>query len=279
MSNQIDLIDPRLPPELEHKIFEIAALVRPKCIPVFMLVSRRVKCWVEPLLYRVVFLHAQRDQDVQQFGLPIFSAHAPERKSHHLFSRVRTLFISASIGQRAVKSWLLACPNTTNLYALFDVTPEILPYLTGFTDVRRLTIEAAALRGSGAPLPLFLSVTHLELLDSPHDVVGRVCKNLALMPKLTHIALNPQLPSRLSHAELCANAQLQCIVFLSAKTSLNASPLRDDPRFVCIRETRDYFLDWLQGAISGDNYWSVADTFLAAKRSGKIDRTYSLVHG
>ncbi|KAJ7131272.1 hypothetical protein C8R44DRAFT_871785 [Mycena epipterygia] len=37
--------------ELERKIFELAALSRPKAIPTLMRVAWRVKLWVEPLLY------------------------------------------------------------------------------------------------------------------------------------------------------------------------------------------------------------------------------------
>ncbi|KAF7378441.1 hypothetical protein MSAN_00271000 [Mycena sanguinolenta] len=267
----MDLIDPRLPPELEHKIFEIAALARLRRVPTLMLVARRVKCWVEPLLYRVVQLYDHSALDA--FGIPAFSVDAPERKSSHFFRHVRNLFIGTAIKEVAVKSWLLACPNTTNLYAMFDVTPEIIPCLSCFTSVRYLTIESRALSLSSASFPLFLSVTHLELLDSIDDI-DRVCGNIALIPRLTHIALNKYLPSRLSHAALCNNGQLQCIVFLSAEMLLDASPLLDDVRFVCIRETVQYWIDWLQGAVSGDDYWSLADTFLAARRAGEIDRTY-----
>ncbi|KAJ7887124.1 hypothetical protein B0H14DRAFT_2696630 [Mycena olivaceomarginata] len=47
---------PKLPPELECTIFEIAALARPKMIPSLILVAHRVKHWVEPLLYRVIMV-------------------------------------------------------------------------------------------------------------------------------------------------------------------------------------------------------------------------------
>ncbi|KAJ6505111.1 hypothetical protein C8R45DRAFT_544408 [Mycena sanguinolenta] len=73
--------EPTLPPELERRIFEIAALACPVRIPTLMLVARRVKFLVEPLLYRVVFLkdsttgHLLRDLD-----LPAFTAVALEQR-------------------------------------------------------------------------------------------------------------------------------------------------------------------------------------------------------
>ncbi|KAJ7762894.1 hypothetical protein B0H16DRAFT_1528085 [Mycena metata] len=50
--------DPAFPPELERLVFEMAAHARPPTIPTFMRVARRVKIWVEPLLYRTLHLCA-----------------------------------------------------------------------------------------------------------------------------------------------------------------------------------------------------------------------------
>jgi hypothetical protein len=45
LSGDLVFTDPYLPPELEHQIFEIAALSHPKDIPTFMRISRRIKYW------------------------------------------------------------------------------------------------------------------------------------------------------------------------------------------------------------------------------------------
>ncbi|KAF8650733.1 hypothetical protein AX16_005106 [Volvariella volvacea WC 439] len=47
---------PRLPPELEHVIFRMAALGRRCRLPVLMRVARRVRHWLEPLLFEIVVL-------------------------------------------------------------------------------------------------------------------------------------------------------------------------------------------------------------------------------
>ncbi|KAJ7887662.1 hypothetical protein B0H14DRAFT_3430691 [Mycena olivaceomarginata] len=44
---------PMLPAELEREVFEICSLSRPVSIPTLMLIAKRVKEWIEPLLYRV----------------------------------------------------------------------------------------------------------------------------------------------------------------------------------------------------------------------------------
>ncbi|KAJ7849503.1 hypothetical protein B0H14DRAFT_2765353 [Mycena olivaceomarginata] len=244
MAVRITLDDPRLPPELEQKIFEIAALLRPTRIPTLMLV-------VEPLLYRVVFLGDRYGDDDDDL-------------SHDRLRHVRHLLIG-------IQNWLLACSNITTLYAFFRVssTSGILPCLSGLTNIRYLTIDSAALLGSTVPSPLFHTVTHLELLDFTIASKDDICRNIALIPHLTHLAINPSLDSRLSHPEISANTQLQCIVFLSAETPLDGSVLLDDNRFVCIDENIRYYVDWLKGAVSGDDYWSLADAFLAARRAGK----------
>ncbi|KAJ7131271.1 hypothetical protein C8R44DRAFT_850069, partial [Mycena epipterygia] len=77
------------PPEREREIFEIAALLYPGAIPILLRVARRVLVWIEPLLYRVVYVN----------GHPPYSdmAHALLRatttKAPDFFHVVRHLFV------------------------------------------------------------------------------------------------------------------------------------------------------------------------------------------
>ncbi|KAF7357101.1 hypothetical protein MSAN_01304200 [Mycena sanguinolenta] len=276
MLSEFDPDDPRLPPELEYKIFEIAALARPTWIPSLMLVARRVKLWVEPLLYRVVFLKDDEAMtELRNLCLPTFTASALQQTSTHLLQHVKHLMFDDD-GLRQTEttlaSWVPACTGIINLYAQINCAPAILPSLIGFTNIRYLTIDVNALCGLAVPFPLFTTVTHLELLAFETTGLAHVCENISSIPQLTHVALNPRLDLRLSHAALCANKRLECIVFLSSQASLDGSPLLEDDRFVCIKEGR-YELDWLNGAVFGDDYWALADAFLAARRAGTIDRS------
>ncbi|KAJ7339007.1 hypothetical protein DFH08DRAFT_964061 [Mycena albidolilacea] len=75
-----------------------------------------------------------------------------------------------------------------------------------------------------------------------------------------------------SHAAISADTRLHCIVFLGSQPAVaDTSPLSMDSRFVCVQQTLDYRLDWLQGAVSGEDYWALADAFIAARRAGKAD--------
>ncbi|KAJ6505084.1 hypothetical protein C8R45DRAFT_544196 [Mycena sanguinolenta] len=267
----------RLPPELERRIFEIAALACPVRIPTLMLVAGRVKFWVEPLLYRVVYLNDSTTSELRDLDLPTFAVDAPEQRPPNSFRHVRHLFIDDDVvKQPMLNSWLLACTGVTNLYAWLDYKPEILPSISGLTNVQYLSIDVRVLRGTTVPFPLFLTITHLELFvftRAADDSVDRVWGNICLIPRLTHLALNAHLQDSLSHAALCRHTQLQCIVFFSPWRSLDGSLLCEDSRFVCIEEELDYYNDWLNGAVFGEDYWALADTFLAARRAGTVDRS------
>jgi hypothetical protein len=146
-------------------------------------------------------------------------------------------------------------------------------YLT--VDVRAIFEHAATV----APHSSFLAhVTHLELLELVHlssEDTDRICSHLALIPDLTHVAFNTRLFDNVSHTGLHADARLKCIAFLSARRHAlkETSPLLHDSRFVWIQQDSDYRLDWLRGAVTGEDYWAIADAFIAARRLGEVDRT------
>ncbi|KAJ7866185.1 hypothetical protein B0H14DRAFT_3862044 [Mycena olivaceomarginata] len=187
------LLEPRLPPELECRIFEIVALARPVSIPSLMLVARRVKEWPEPLLYRIIMLPGRSSPEPhnRMLDLPTF-AETP-------FSR----------GQSTAESWLDACRRVTNLFFPVDSTSSpILRALDFLNSVQYLVID-----------PLFLHVTHLERLDLHGIGVAEsdsMCGHLALIPHLTHVAFNPKLHESVSHAGLSADL-LESDVFGLAK--------------------------------------------------------------
>ncbi|KAJ7820485.1 hypothetical protein B0H13DRAFT_2682283 [Mycena leptocephala] len=111
---------------------------------------------------------------------------------------------------------------------------------------------------------LFRNITHLELLGL-----------LALIPALTHVAFNLAPLPETFYTTLRADTRLQCIVFLSLDTDEieNTYPLAGDARFLCIYQGTPYCVDWLRGAYTNDDYWAVADSFIAARRMGKVNPT------
>ncbi|KAJ7896523.1 hypothetical protein B0H13DRAFT_1885138 [Mycena leptocephala] len=276
-----------LPPELEQKIFEMAAVSRPTEIPGLILVACRVKEWVEPLLYHVIFLCsalASREQHSRTLGLPTLNDALPQiitERPAFLQRAVGHLFLGYSIHPSAVESWLTACTGITNLFAQLTSAPY-MHALSALRGVQYLTVDVRAIfehAATVAPHSSFLAhVTHLELLELVHlssEDTDRICSHLALIPDLTHVAFNTRLFDNVSHTGLHADARLKCIAFLSARRHAlkETSPLLHDSRFVWIQQDSDYRLDWLRGAVTGEDYWAIADAFIAARRLGEVDRS------
>ncbi|KAJ6550155.1 hypothetical protein B0H19DRAFT_1265015 [Mycena capillaripes] len=266
--------DPRLPPELERLIFELAAISRPTSIPKLMLISWRVKEWVEPLLYRVVLL---AKKGTRMRGFPIFTVdrflQAIAAKPPGFFNNaVKHLFLEVGKISEA-ETILSACNHVTNLFAS-RVLGLDTPALWALRDLRRLTVdlgmflERYTLECVSAT---FRNITHLELLNFWDDDwrVEDLWARLALIPHLTHISFNcaPDLAG--FYSALHTDKRLHYIVFLSLVPETHQ--LGSDDRFVFVSQETLYWQDWLLGAHRGKDYWTVAESFIAARRAGKVE--------
>ncbi|KAF7362948.1 hypothetical protein MVEN_00646100 [Mycena venus] len=279
--------DPMLPPELEHRIFEIAAIAHPDSIPSLMLVACRVKDWVEPLLYRTILLSSEGRELSPSLGPPNLTDDMLQglikERSPTFFFHIKNLFIDYTVDSSTVECCLAACTGVTNLFLQRSLASadHVVQRLGAIRGVQFLTIDVRAILEplSNGSLHFFLlAVTHLELLEMDNlrsAEEERVCASLALIPRLSHVALNPGLHDTVSHAGLHADTRLQCIVFFppGPYSVEPTDPLFDDSRFVCIEQSVNYRLDWIRGATSGDDCWALADEFIAARRAGRVDRT------
>ncbi|KAF8172992.1 hypothetical protein K438DRAFT_1850965, partial [Mycena galopus ATCC 62051] len=199
-------------------------------------------------------------------GLPFFTVATLQHTSHQFLQHVRSIFVEDQ-DQETLASWLPACTGVTNLFSSLH---------------RALWVYSAALPTSNisrlAP-PYSLALPFRFTCPSPSHTssswLARTTSITHAQPSpgshLTHLALNVCPESRLAHAVLCGNAQLRCIVFLTVTTLHEGSPLLDDSRFVCIDENVSYYLDWLKGAVTGNDYWALADAFIAARPEGRTD--------
>lgn len=145
-----------------------------------------------------------------------------------------------------------------------------MPSLAALRDVRRLCIGAEALLD--APNTLLHKVTHLELLRTYNSNTRDLMAPLGIIPHLTHIAFHGALPNTVLLRALCADARLQCIVFFrSAPEVVNIRSLATDIRVVGLQLERDFYEHWLSG-IAGDDFWSVAESSIAARRACEAER-------
>ncbi|KAJ7602246.1 hypothetical protein DFH06DRAFT_369329 [Mycena polygramma] len=271
-SNEPAGVDPRLPPELECIIFEIAALTSPRSIPELMRVAQRVKAWVEPILYRVVegFPLIPRD-------LLLRTIQKKSPTSSFFSSVVKHIYLdnppgAAPLQLSDVETILAACCRCSDLFVAWSqASLQFVPVLNRLECLRRLTIDLRSLfdfTPIDCTQPFLRNLTHLELLDS-YELSGHPA-GLALLPHLTHLAFNDAIPTAAAlHAGLQTNTHLQCLIFFSEEPM---EPEAEDDRFVAIEQT-DFQLDWIRGATGGRDHWALADNFIAAKRAGRLDKS------
>ncbi|KAJ7290191.1 hypothetical protein C8J57DRAFT_1492921 [Mycena rebaudengoi] len=178
--------NPRLPPELECEIFEIAARsCREDLEPglTLQLVARRVHVWVERVFLEVVALrdgrHAEKFLQLVDLKPAGFFANI-----------VRALFIPYLVTSKTASKVLSVCTGVRFLacWAVFQDTPE-LPLQISRLPLSRLGIELHHFLSIPLSTSAWLSkLTHLDLafwsqFDDPSDLLA-LCRHL---PQLTRI--------------------------------------------------------------------------------------------
>ncbi|KAJ7679467.1 hypothetical protein DFH06DRAFT_1465537 [Mycena polygramma] len=254
---------PRLPPELERQIFEFAALAHRKMIPTFLRVARRIQIWIEPLLYRVLWIDTHRDARATKTEPEAVRA-AMESKPAVFFSdSVRHLFLdnTADFSILEAKKLLQLCTNLVSFAVVGKLSqPSLLPILADMR-VERLSASLNDLFGSPHAVdlrhPLFLSPTHL---DTFANFAGKhLYIQLAALPALTHLCLNERIDWDIIRGILSECASLMFLVNLwphyldsRARTFAAETPLKDT-RFV-VRISTSYWADWKAGAEGHGDY-------------------------
>ncbi|KAK7051887.1 hypothetical protein R3P38DRAFT_1630807 [Favolaschia claudopus] len=276
-----------LPTELEQLIFEFAAQCWPRMIPKFMLVAWRIKIWLEPLLYKTIIVaqtpssHGEKlSSEGGSLPGPIThsSLYAVMIKRRDLLQKsARNLYLSHDDPDIELDI-LSACPNVNNLW---------LAAGTGVTNItlslKRLHCTLKALFGFDPPnftLPLFSSITHLEIFNVPLDGIDVVAWSaLTRLPHLTHLAFNDD-----DYLSMCQTIvpnwnslrALALIIYTedAFKSLSDDNPifndLAQDPRFVAVI-CPEYLSDWVRGAQTGRDYWSRAEDFIAKRRLCEVD--------
>ncbi|KAJ7436983.1 hypothetical protein B0H11DRAFT_635384 [Mycena galericulata] len=282
--------DRRLPFELERAIFEMAALSRPVHIPKLMLVAWRVKNWVEPFLYRVIFLcDLHRLDSLPRFTLGVLLRAIDKMPPGFFHDSVRSLFLAdarllqgldTQDHRAAEKTILSACTGltdfvTTSRRFLHESILQNLP-------LKHLSLHLDAFFTDRADFsrPVFRHVTHLEILGSVAQRGTDEWAGLALMPHLTHFAFNDYDACVALNRVLRTCDRLQCFVLIGSATyhfydrehvTTRRSGIIEDERFVMVAQ-RNFFTDWQLGAVGRPTYWTFAERFIAAKREGRVDR-------
>ncbi|KAJ7101921.1 hypothetical protein C8R44DRAFT_808888 [Mycena epipterygia] len=264
-----------LPPELERYILELAAFIHPECMPVLVLVARRAKIWIEPLLYRVIRVDLRTHTVYRRFIPLVTILGLIELKSPSFFhEHVRRLCLLGQPQQSDdVMRLLSACSTTVNVQ-LFGGGPELLPLL-GTMPLHRLSASLTILfpgpTGPDFSHSLFTKITHLDLAESSHT--WELWSGLAHMPCLTHLSFFHEFVAvAVCYSALLHCKSLQVLAMLSGNPpstlGLAYRPLTSDPRFVLVGiRTRE--LEWETGALGGEDHWARANDLVRKRRSGE----------
>ncbi|KAJ7473692.1 hypothetical protein B0H11DRAFT_1340732 [Mycena galericulata] len=165
--------DPLLPPEIEKRIFEVAALSSPKSVPALLLVARRVKIWIEPVLFHVLSLYGPgrtgKTPNCQLFQYPILSQLFESRPPSFFHDHVRHVQFTAAQTPDIICKVLSLCDATNSLSATCLAGSPTLSLLSilGALPLKRLS-TVFALLFSGQPIidfshALFSDLSHLSL--------------------------------------------------------------------------------------------------------------------
>ncbi|KAJ6564435.1 hypothetical protein B0H19DRAFT_1141066 [Mycena capillaripes] len=246
-----------------------------------MLIARRVKIWVEPLLYRTIVLQRQPLEGHLTHSwdtLPLILKSKPASFLHHA---VRNLFCVVRPHQKLV---LMQCRGIENLWigGLPDRLSDVFLLIEDL-PLQQLYCNLTDLFGPQRQIDfthrLFARITRLELFDRPDSFDPKIWCNLGLIPQLTHLAFSEPASGTIWPSLLRTCHSLRVLVALGrirmqavVNSHQDKEELVKDARFVAI-DLDDVITDWYMGAHAGINYWSRAEDFIAKRRSGEI---YSL---
>ncbi|KAJ7927403.1 hypothetical protein B0H13DRAFT_2312612 [Mycena leptocephala] len=264
---------PTLPTDLERLIFELAAFIDPKSMPSFILVAKRGKIWIEPLLYHVLSLH-MAFQEPHMLRYPL----------HHLFradisrlgvlrKHVRHICMEGKLATQGLTMLLKVCDATVDL-ALFPgtATQELLPIL-GTLRLQRLSVDLRSMFWrTGTD---FTHITHLDILDMPKPGWDEELSGLKHIPGLTHLSFyhyGAPISGCRSALEHCKMLQVLAIVcesqFELNRHAPRCAELAFDRRFVML-VVGDRLEDWESGA-RGEDYWIRTEELVRKRRSGEM---------
>ncbi|KAJ6554233.1 hypothetical protein B0H19DRAFT_1152933 [Mycena capillaripes] len=209
MSDSTPAGDHTLPIELEREIFELGAFLYPECVPKLLLVTQRVKTWIQPMMY----------QRTSPFRLPLRTLAklitvcptcVRDYTRHVCFVGMPYVDIVVDLLSR--------CEAAVNI-AFVDSPPGSHAHLLPIVSALPLQRLSANLRQLFTPAkqidlahPLFSRITHLDILywwqsDDWWDWAG-----LARIPQLTHLSSSGRMPISTAcfNTADCSRCSLSC---------------------------------------------------------------------
>ncbi|KAJ7737316.1 hypothetical protein B0H16DRAFT_105665 [Mycena metata] len=288
---------PFLPPELERKIFEIAASAGNTTIPPLLRVAKRVKIWLEPLLYRRVLIPSRPSSgepflsngDVM-ISITALAAAMQRLPPGFLATHVHHLYLEVWAYRNSVydrNRMFAALAGVTDLMLLnlrnFDGVPSLLEEISRL-PLRRLHVRLAELFQSAPPAiggvvrvdfshPLFRNITHLSVLS---EFKRDWTTGLSLVPCLTHLSFpNPAFDSDSLLVELFRACKILRVLVVLLDPYYGDYPAefhrmsQQEPRVVFVKARQ--ILGWHSGICGLGGYWEQAETVIEERRLSASD--------
>ncbi|KAF9483105.1 hypothetical protein BDN70DRAFT_874154 [Pholiota conissans] len=293
----------RLPAELEREIFEIAASISPESILSFVLLARRFRIWFEPELYRIIRSGEDgrvvppplyddekeiRHRSPARNVLQRFKRAAPIRDSKVLrLERLRQFgpwvnhILLQNRTAHEIKQVLEACPNVSNLalWIIHGSCTPLISTLENLPQLNRLSFDPTSFFVNFTPdfsvefdQPMFRNLTHLEIINVSSSWTK--WRQLALLPKLTHLALANVADQTFIDRILneCALLEVFVMFYMDLYTLGDlVSLVQKDPRVVLLLSVVDHLAHWEDGARGGTDFWVTAERKVALAKIMKVE--------
>ncbi|KAJ7737317.1 hypothetical protein B0H16DRAFT_1762589 [Mycena metata] len=274
-----------LPPELERKIFEIAASAGNTTIPPLLRVAKTL----EPLLYRRVLIRSRPSSNElflsngdMMISTAVLAAAMERLPAGFLNTHARHLYLEAGAYHNSVQDrsrMFAALTGVTDLMLLslrnFDGAPLLLAEISRL-PLRRLQARLADLFQSAPPAVgvvdfshlLFRNITHLSALD---EFQRDWATGLSLLPCLTHLSFldygfDPD-PLFVELFKTCALLRVLVVLldpYYGDYTAEFRPMWQQEPRVVFLgaRDVRD----WHRGIRGLGDYWEQAETAIEERK-------------
>nr|GAT52387.1 predicted protein [Mycena chlorophos] len=293
---------PRLPEDLEREIFLYAAQatsglddrdsaqveVDVEAVKRLVLVAKRTRDWLQPLLFRSLILL----EHTSQTRLPALSFLLSSKSADFWAHGPRSIVLNVAFGPDDAAVVLPLLKACTRLERLTIASPDperrrLLLCLTKMTELKRLTAELGMLFdhtiGSiDLSMPGFpgCALTHLSLLDELYGISPaqetHLASQLYALPELRYLALYGTVPASFLLAVLPSCPRLRLLVNRfpdSGRTTVQTMYERHlttvtDVRFVIMPHGR-LNAEWEEG--DKQEWWDEAERFVEEKKQGMID--------
>ncbi|KAF8965533.1 hypothetical protein BDZ97DRAFT_1811166 [Flammula alnicola] len=251
---------PILPPELERKIFELAVVLEhPSSALPLMLVAHRTHRWIASVLYNIA------NQLSKIYPAKRGDPSKPDLTYYGPF--VKHIILGGDMKAEKISMFFSSCPNLIDV-ALWSHC-RTKAFLGFFDDMKleRLSTNISTLDPEDFQTSALSNITHLDITKFGSGWPR--WKDLTVLPRLTHLAINEVVDVDIIRRLLHHCKQLQILLLVEVGTAWNMGDIFiSDPRLVMMKLCRYVVEDWRDSALGKENMWSWAEEISLAKQRG-----------